>query len=86
METSPTPIVPAQLDLILTHDGHRWAVLCDEEHLSSESLEKLDNQIRVKLRKFAPANVAVRFDLSSLPTWLRQYQSHYCNYLLKITP
>jgi len=26
----------------------------------------------------------VRFDRNALPPWLRQYQSHYFNYVLRI--
>jgi hypothetical protein len=30
--------------------------------------------------------VYVRFDLGTLPVWLRQYQAHYFNYVLCVAP
>jgi hypothetical protein len=32
-----------------------------------------------------PLHVHVRFDMSSLPGWLRQYHTHYCNYSLVLS-
>jgi hypothetical protein len=32
----------------------------------------------------APPRVQLRFDTRALPAWLRQYQAHYCNYVLHI--
>jgi hypothetical protein len=59
------------------------AIGLDVQHVELRGLEELLD------RRLAPEGmheVAIRFDMSSLPAWLRQHQSHYFNYTLRLTP
>ena len=81
----------AQLELTLTHDGTRWvgrnAGL--DIHVTGETLGELDTALMRQLAA-RPAfagrrvKVAMRFDNSTIPTWIRQYAAHYFNRLVEL--
>jgi len=80
--------VQADLELILVHDGERWIARegAHEAALVSagRTLPELDRNLAAELRRrghFAGACVTVfmGFDFATIPTWLRQYASHYFN-------
>jgi len=47
-------------------------------------LRALEALIEARLASEAPVDVLIKFDMTALPRWLHQYQSHYCNYTLHV--
>ncbi len=63
----------------VTYDGG-WIARRGEVEISAESLAELDRKIEEKLREMGysgEVEVHMWYDIYSIPTWLRQYQSHY---------
>ncbi len=81
----------AQLEFKLSHDGDRWIGRNGDLVVSGETMQLLDNDIcRVlQLSGQFPRGTRVRvflgFDFDTIPTWLRQYHSHYFNRLVTVT-
>ena len=74
-------------ELVLTFERDRWRAAglgLDVEHADLRGLESLVTTSLAE--RGAPSRVHVRFDMAALPTWLRQYHTHYCNYVLEIPP
>ncbi len=79
------------LELVLTHDGRNWRGHVEELdiHVKGESLGALDAALMSRLAalpRFAGRRVcvAMRFDNTTIPTWIRQYASHYFNRLVEL--
>jgi hypothetical protein len=74
-------------ELVLTYERDRWRATglgLDVAHAELRGVEQ--RLIELLAERGAPPRVQLRFDTSALPTWLRQYQAHYCNYTLRIAP
>lgn len=72
------------LELTLRWEGGRWRASGTGVDVSHTDLAALDRLILDALAGTASAaRACVRFDLRSLPVWLRQYQAHYFNYVLR---
>lgn len=74
-------------EVVLSHEGGRWrarGVGVDVAHVELRGLDSL--LARAFARSASATRVHVRFDLDGLPVWIRQYQAHYCNYVLTIPP
>lgn len=75
----------AQPEVVLSYVDDRWRARGDGVDLEHRELRDLDALIE---RAFAARRgttcVHVRFDTSTLPVWLRQYQAHYFNYILNV--
>ncbi len=74
----------ADVELILTHDGERWIARNDWCVAAGRTLGELDANVAHALRDngaFGASRVAVfmGFDFDTIPTWMRQYGSHYFN-------
>jgi hypothetical protein len=54
----------------------------DASHADLAALDALIVEELARTRAASTANV--RFDIGRLPAWLRQYQSHYFNYVLRV--
>ena len=78
--------MPPPQELILRYGSGLWTAEGQGLCLSASELGSLERAIGAALRarRRAPADVVLRFDLASLPRWLRQYQSHYFNYVLHV--
>lgn len=73
-------------EITLSYANRRWrarALGLDLEHAELRELEAL---VEGRLVGGGAGEVAMRFDMSSLPTWMRQHQSHYFNYTLRLSP
>lgn len=70
-------------ELTLHWEGGVWRAAGAGLELAHEDLAALDNLIIDALTHRA-RTAHVRFDLGRLPTWLRQYQAHYFNYVLHV--
>ena len=79
-----------ELELTLSHDGHRWFTDDMSGQLSGKDLhqleDKISNAINIDPRFIdnEPINVTLRFDMNNFPRWLHQYQSHYFNYTFTV--
>ncbi len=73
----------ADLDMSLIHDGEWWIGRCGTLVARGHSLAELDAEVRRVLRacgKFPEGSritVFMGFDFDTIPTWIRQYASHY---------
>jgi hypothetical protein len=73
-------------EVILSYADGRWRALglgLDVEHAELRGLEAL---VERGLSDSGASQVAMRFDMSSLPAWMRQHQAHYFNYVLRLSP
>jgi hypothetical protein len=74
-------------ELVLTYERDCWRATgsgVDVAHADLSGVERLLTTLLAERSR--SSHVHLRFDTSSLPTWLRQYQAHYCNYSLRIAP
>lgn len=72
-------------ELTLRWEAGSWRASGIGIDLSDPDLAALDTMIvRELARTTRVARAHLRFDMRSLPMWLRQYQAHYFNYVLRI--
>jgi len=77
--------VSAAPEVVLTFEDGAWRARGPGFDLVHEDLCALDVLIERTVACPADAlDVRVRFDFGTLPVWLRQYQPHYCNYVLHV--
>ena len=80
----------ANVELRLSHDGNQWIGEGDGFVVKGDTFEHLDDAVRRELivtGEFSPGSqvkVFMGFDFDTLPTWLRQYHTHYFNRILVI--
>ena len=81
------------VELALHHDGDAWVVQGEAlaAPLRGETLDALDQAVRDHLRGArgiaagTQARVFMRFDFDTIPVFLRQYHTHYCNRRIVMT-
>ena len=79
-----------QLELSLSHNGHRWFTDDMNGQLYGKNLHLLEDKIIDAINNDSrfPNNesidVILRFDMNNFPKWLHQYQSHYFNYTFTV--
>ena len=71
-------------ELTLRWERGLWRASGEGVDVADTDLAALDDLIVQAVRARGVTRVHVRFDTSTLPTWLRQYQAHYFNYVLSI--
>ncbi len=71
-------------ELTLRWERGRWRAQGAGVDVTNPDLAALDDLIVRALRGRGATRAHVRFDTSTLPMWLRQYQAHYFNYVLHI--
>ena len=72
-------------EIVLDYSAGRWRARGEGLELAHADLGTLDRLIASTLAERPHVVRAhVRFDTSRLPVWLRQYHTHYFNYVLKI--
>lgn len=77
----------AQPEVVLSYADDRWRARGDGVDLEHRELRDLDALIeRAYADRRRTTRVYVRFDLGTLPVWVRQYQAHYFNYVLCVAP
>lgn len=75
----------ADIEMRLVHNGVDWVATNDSLKASGATFEALDENLKRLLldnSQFSQGQeirVFMGFDFSTLPTWLRQYHSHYFN-------
>ena len=81
----------ADLEITITHDGYNWIASHQLFECTAETLEEIDQQIisiirnTIQFKDQQFVEVFMGFDYDTIPTWLRQYHTHYFNRILKIT-
>ena len=72
-------------ELVLSYGNGRWRASGFGLDVESTELTSLERDLVALLAASgAPRRVHVRFDMDTLPRWLRQYHTHYCNYVLHV--
>jgi uncharacterized protein DUF5395 len=71
-------------EVVLSCSNGVWRALGLGLALEHRDLRGIEARLEAKLVALGIASVAVRFDTSSLPVELRQYQAHYFNYSLRV--
>jgi hypothetical protein len=80
----------ADLELILAHDGRHWVVHNDNLVAKGEGFEALDADLKRVLLESSTflagerVTVFMGFDFDTIPTWLRQYHTHYFNRIVTV--
>ncbi len=79
----------ADLELVITHDGQGWLARNEAVVASGATLPELDASLAAALGErdeFAGRRVTVfmGFDFDTMPTWMRQYASHYFNRYVRL--
>lgn len=75
----------ADVEISLVHDGAQWIGRHRSFVARGETLSDLDDDLRRALRdggRFphgSTVTVFMGFDYDTIPTWIRQYASHYFN-------
>ena len=75
----------ADVDVRLVHDGKFWIARNDTIEARGCTLHELDENLAHALRRGGDFPNATRitvfmgFDYDTIPTWLRQYHTHYFN-------
>lgn len=70
------------LDLLVSFSDNRWRACGAGVDVEHTELRALDTLVETRLAQCGAQAAAMRFDVSSLPPWMRQYQTHYFNYTL----
>jgi len=80
----------SRLELVLSCEHDQWSAQVSDLQFTGDDLSCLEASIAQELQSNPqylaqlPVDVHMRFDVSSLPIWLRQYQAHYFNYVLRV--
>lgn len=75
----------ADMDMTLVHDGQQWIAHHPAIIAKGHDLPSLDANLANALRNSNLFSAGMRvtifmgFDFDTIPTWLRQYASHYFN-------
>ncbi|HEY8520157.1 MAG TPA: DUF5395 family protein [Gammaproteobacteria bacterium] len=71
-------------ELVLSYERGQWRARGAGLDVAHADLAALDTLIVRAFEGAEPSSVHVRFDMGALPAWLRQYQAHYFNYVLRV--
>ena len=80
----------ADIEFILKHDGDLWVCHNDSLTASGATIFQLDQDIQrvlqesKKYQQGSNLKILMAFDFDTIPTWLRQYHSHYFNRTVSI--
>jgi hypothetical protein len=75
----------ADIEMSLCHDGDLWVCHNEAMQAKGSTLLDLDREIQRALQesgeylKGSRVRVFMGFDFDTIPTWLRQYHTHYFN-------
>jgi len=75
----------ADMEMSVVHDGRQWIARNTSFAAGGQDFPELDANLANVLRQSgqfangAQVTVFMGFDFDTIPTWLRQYASHYFN-------
>lgn len=69
------------INLVITHNGDEWIAENEGIIFIGKTLNDLDDHIKQQSLKTGHKKIIVNmfFDSQTIPTWIRQYASHYFN-------
>jgi hypothetical protein len=70
--------------LVLSFEGAVWRARGRGIDVAHDDLRGLEALIEARVCGAAAVEVRLEFDMAALPRWLHQYQTHYCNYTLRV--
>jgi hypothetical protein len=70
-------------EIVLSYTDARWHAAGPSIELEHADLSSLERLLEERFSRTGVVSVAMRFDVSSLPAWMRQYHAHYFNYTLR---
>lgn len=70
--------------LVLSYDRSGWRARGHGVNVTHVELRGLEELIEAHFASEHAVDVQLAFDPAALPAWLHQYQSHYCNYVLRV--
>jgi hypothetical protein len=73
-------------EISLTYESGRWRARGHGFDVEHEELRSLEALVEARLAARGEPAAVLRFDMGSLPGWLSQYQAHYFNCTLRLTP
>ena len=79
-----------EIEILVSFDGTHWVAGFNESLFRVSDLNQLEKDISEAIRHIPRytnkpvVNIRLEFDNDSLPGWLREYHSHYFNYLLEV--
>ncbi len=68
-----------RLNVSLAYEN-RWIARCNDFTVEAEDLEDIDEKIRDTLKEKGyrgEIEIHMRFDMESIPSWMRQFHQHY---------
>ena len=71
-------------ELVLSFQRDRWRACGDGVDVEHRELRGVEALLEAQLAGDEPVDVELKFDMSVLPRWLRQFHGHYCNYTLRV--
>ena len=71
-------------ELVLSFERGRWHAAGAGVEVMHRELRGLEALLEARFAGEAPLDVHLTFDMASMPRWLHQYHSHYCNYTLHL--
>jgi len=79
----------SDIDMVIIHDGEKWIARNDALEAVGRTLPELDADLTRNLRRLGgyegrSLTVFMGFDFSTIPTWIRQYASHYFNRVIRV--
>ena len=74
----------SDMDMVIVHDGEKWIASNEDLVVEGRTLPELDACLARALRqtgRYSGSKVTVfmGFDFNTIPSWIRQYRSHYFN-------
>ncbi len=75
----------ADLEVTLIHDGEAWVARNGDLEARGRTLPELDADLKRAMQacgefeEGSKVTVFMGFDYDTIPTWIRQYASHYFN-------
>ena len=72
--------------LVLSFERGCWYARGEGVDVAHRELRGLEALLEERLATDAALDVLLTFDMTALPSWLHQYQSHYLNYTLHVRP
>ncbi|MCP4602070.1 MAG: hypothetical protein GY847_16400 [Proteobacteria bacterium] len=78
------------MEFIVTHDGENWIARYETMNAEAPTLEELDSKLKKLLKEKGylkrgeNLEIFMAFDNSTIPLWIRQYNGHYFNRIVRM--
>jgi len=78
------------MEFVIRHDGQNWIAEHGSFRIIDSTLDGVDAKIGDLLRSNGivvqgqSLRVFIRYDISTIPAWIRQYSQHYFNRIIQV--